>query len=82
MSLYFGAGFFYDWLMTHEEQLIELETKIAFLEKHFQELSDTVAAQAREIQALDKHNKIITEKLKALLTGEEISSDFERPPHY
>jgi len=68
--------------MNNENHLIELETKIAYLEDHLQQLSDVVAVQQKEIQTLNKTNKLIVEKLKAALAGEEINSDFEKPPHY
>lgn len=65
-----------------QEKIIELETKIAFLENSVQELSDVVAGQQKEIQALNKTQKAIIDKLNALVSGEEISSEFEKPPHY
>ena len=68
--------------MNSEDRLIELETKIAFLENNLQELSDVVASQQKEIQTLNKTNKAVIDKLNALVSGEEISSEFEKPPHY
>lgn len=76
------TGFFYDVLMSDEETIIELQTKIAFLEDTVQELSDVIAEQQKDIKVLNKTNKAIVEKLNALISGEEISADFEKPPHY
>ena len=66
----------------NEDQIIELETRIAFLEKGQQELSDIVANQQKEILALNKNNQALIEKLKGLVPDEEINPDFEKPPHY
>lgn len=81
------TGFFYHFVMNDEDRIdqdriVELETKIAFLENSVQELSDVLAEQQKEIQALNKTNKAIIDKLGALISGEEISSEFEKPPHY
>lgn len=68
--------------MNVDDAIIELETKIAFLENNFQELSDVVAQQQQEILALNKNNHALTDKLKSLGSDGEISSAFEKPPHY
>lgn len=56
--------------------------KIAFLENNLQELSDVVAIQQKEMMELKKNNTLLAEKVRALFGGEEISADFEKPPHY
>lgn len=68
--------------MPYEEKIIELETKIAFLENNLQELSDVVAKQQQDILLLTKNNKLLVDKLKSLDAGSEISPENEKPPHY
>ena len=68
--------------MPYEEKIIELETKIAFLENNLQELSDVVAKQQQDILLLTKNNKLLVDKLKGLDAGSEINPENEKPPHY
>lgn len=63
------------------KQQIELETKIAFLEQHLNELSDVVYEQQKMIDVLEKKHQQLIERL---LAGEENAPHTEdtRPPHY
>lgn len=60
---------------------IELETRIAFLEKHLNELSDVVYRQQRE---LDKLSLAYSEIKDHYLDGKEgkLFGRNEKPPHY
>lgn len=69
-------------LNENPSQIVELESKIAFLENNIQDLSDVVYQQAKTIGRLEKQleglNKRIPEDLDQLATP----SDEPPPPHY
>lgn len=70
-------------LTNHEERLIELETQIAFQEDALHSLSDTVAAQQRQIDDLTTMVKIINRQLKSLAdTAPGQPGEEPPPPHY
>jgi SlyX protein len=60
-----------------------LESKIAFLERANNELSDVVYRQHREIQALRAKLEALAERLGSMSAPSEIRTpEDERPPHY
>ena len=60
-----------------------LESKIAFLERANNELSDVVYRQHQEIQALRARLDTLSERLSAVSAPSEIRTpEDERPPHY
>ena len=60
-----------------------LESKIAFLERANNELSDVVYRQHREIQALRARIDSLAERFDSTTTTDERRSpEDERPPHY
>lgn len=66
-----------------EEKLIDLETRIAFLEDAQQQLSDVIARQEKELQHLRARVEDLEEQLRQAvpsLTGG--SGDEPPPPHY
>jgi SlyX protein len=67
-----------------DSQLVErLESKIAFLERANNELSDVVYRQHREIQALRERIDALAERFDAVTTADEPRTpEDERPPHY
>jgi uncharacterized coiled-coil protein SlyX len=67
-----------------DSQLVErLESKIAFLERANNELSDVVYRQHREIQALRERIDALAERFDAVTTADERRTpEDERPPHY
>ena len=64
---------------------LELETKIAYLEKHLNELSDVVYQQQKALDILSTQHTLLKEKLTAL-DNTPPSNPFnladEKPPHY
>ncbi len=66
------------------EPLIELESKLAFLEKNNNDLSDVVYAQQRQIDQLFRQVTRLNEKLLAIEPDDvtPFNSRDERPPHY
>lgn len=66
-----------------EEQLIDLQTRLAFQEDNIGEINRTIAAQAREITELRLEIAELKRQLRAL-TPSNIASEAEEtpPPHY
>jgi SlyX protein len=65
-------------------QLVErLESKIAFLERANNELSEEIYRQQREIQALRERLDALAERFASVTdTEERRTPEDERPPHY
>ena len=65
------------------EAFERLETKIAYLERANNELSDVVYRQHREIEALRARLESLAERVSAMHPQEERRTpEDERPPHY
>lgn len=66
-----------------EDQLIELQTRIAFQEDALLELTKTVADQQREILEFKKAMEHFQSQLRDLTSGDQVSrSEEPPPPHY
>jgi SlyX protein len=66
-----------------EDQLIELQTRVAFQEDALLELTKTVADQQREILEFKKDLEQLQSQLRNLTSEEVMSpSDEPPPPHY
>ncbi len=66
-----------------DEKMIDLETRIAFLEDAQQQLSDMVARQEKEIARLLNRVKILEEQLRqAAPSLVADAADETPPPHY
>ena len=64
-------------------EIVELETKIAFLEKHINELSDVLYAQQKQIDELGAKYVNLKDQLTTMDQPDIEASDAdERPPHY
>jgi len=65
------------------EPLEQIETKIAFLEHANAQLSDVVARQQRDIDALREQVAALTARVLALReSATPATAEDERPPHY
>jgi uncharacterized coiled-coil protein SlyX len=65
------------------EDLERLESKIAYLERANNELSDVVYRQHLEIQGLRARLDTLSERLSSVSAPSEIRTpEDERPPHY
>ncbi len=65
------------------EALERLETRIAFLERANNELSDVVYQQHREIEALRARFESLSDRVRAMQSEETPRTpEDERPPHY
>ena len=64
------------------EDIVELETKIAFLEKYINELSDALYAQQKQIDELSEKYIDLKDHLNSAEPSGGITTDNEKPPHY
>jgi len=61
----------------------EIETRIAFLERANNELSDVVVRQQKEIETLRAELRALASRLdESQREEQEWTADEERPPHY
>lgn len=69
---------------SHDERFIDLETKLAYQEDAAQQLSDVVARQQQQIDALETALRALIERVNNLRTegGEKTTAADEVPPHY
>jgi len=65
--------------MIEEERLIELETKIAYLENYINELNKVVIGQDKSIKKLSADYDNLKKQVAA---GKEALPEGEKPPHY
>ena len=66
-----------------EEQLIDLQTQVAFQDDTIQTLNDALSSQQIEIEKLTRMVKIINGQLKQFAPDQASSpSDEPPPPHY
>ncbi len=63
-------------------QLVELQTQIAFQEDTLQSLNDVVANQQKQIDALKQEVNFIKQQFSELVAGMGENSPEEKPPHY
>jgi uncharacterized coiled-coil protein SlyX len=69
--------------MMRDEALEQIQSKIAYLERAANELSDVVFRQHTEIRALEAQVKSIKERLSGSQSEETTRApEQERPPHY
>jgi SlyX protein len=67
----------------NDEMVERIQTKIAFLERANNDLSDVVFRQQQEIKALGARLDAVSDRLEAVQSiDRERSTDDERPPHY
>jgi len=65
------------------DRIVELETKVAFQEQALTELSDALAHQQRQIEALDKALRELRIQFTAALPSlVALPSEETPPPHY
>ncbi len=66
------------------EQQVELESKIAFLERTVEDLNEVLLAQGDVLQELERRLARVEARQRAAQEGEGPAGDplDERPPHY
>jgi SlyX protein len=65
-----------------QQQLIELQTQLAFQEDAVQALDDVVIAQQHRLDQLAQHNLRLEKQLAEVLTSFDAQTPSEPPPHY
>lgn len=65
-----------------DEKVIQLETKLAYLEDFMNQLQEVCVQQTKDIELLKKENKMLKEKMKELADFAEGDIPNRRPPHY
>jgi len=65
------------------ERIIELETRLSFVEHHINEISDVIAQQAQQIDRLQQINEKLVARVRELAeSGKSKTGVDEKPPHY
>lgn len=69
-----------------EEQLIDVQTRVAYQEDALAQLNDVITRQDAEIVQLKQQIRLLAQRLDELARdpaqGSEIEITNERPPHY
>lgn len=70
-----------------DKRLIDLESRLAFVDENVDSLSNALAAQQRRIDQLERLCRVLLERVRASGDGDpQSSAEFnpadERPPHY
>ena len=69
--------------MKTEDQIIELESRLAFQEHTINELNEVITRQQGQIDTLMASVQVLNNKLKELAeTGPTTAVVDEKPPHY
>lgn len=65
-----------------EDEIIELETKIAYLENTLMDLQSAEEENRKNIQILKDENRVLKSKIKEILENMDPDIPSRRPPHY
>ena len=65
-----------------EERIVQLETKLAYLEDFLNQLQGVAVEKSRTIEKLHEENKLMAQKLRDLSDHMEGDIPNRRPPHY
>lgn len=69
-----------------EEQLIDVQTRVAYQEDTLAQLNDVITKQDAEIVQLKQQMRLLVQRLDELVRdpaqGSETEITHERPPHY
>ncbi|MCW7754318.1 SlyX family protein [Desulfobotulus sp. H1] len=66
----------------NQEEIISLQTRIAYQEKLLQELSDVIFEQQKEIDRIQHLYKMLDHRLQSLAENASQNPASEKPPHY
>ena len=64
-----------------EERIVQLETKLAYLEDFLNQLQGVAVENSRTIEKLHEENKLMAQKLRDLSDHMEGDIPNRRPPH-
>ena len=65
-----------------DEKVIELETKLAYLEDFMNQIQEVAVQQTKDIEKLKVENKILKDKVKDLSDWAEGDIPNRKPPHF
>lgn len=65
-----------------EERIVQLETKLDYLEDFLNQLQGVAVENSRTIEKLREENKLMAQKLRDLSDHMEGDIPNRRPPHY
>lgn len=65
-----------------EEKIIQLETKLAYLEDFLNQLQSVAVENSTTIEKLREENKLMAQKIRDLSDQMEGDIPNRRPPHY
>ena len=65
-----------------EEKIIQLETKLAYLEDFLNQLQSVAVENSTTIEKLREENKLMAQKIRDLSDQMEGDIPTRRPPHY
>ena len=65
-----------------EERIVQLETKLSYLEDFLDQLQGVAVENSRTIEKLREENKLMAQKLRDLSDHMEGDIPNRRPPHY
>ena len=65
-----------------EEKIIQLETKLAYLEDFLNQLQSVAVENSTTIENLREENKLMAQKIRDLSDQMEGDIPNRRPPHY
>ena len=65
-----------------DDEIIELETKIAYLENALMDLQNAEEENRKNIQTLKDENRVLKNKIKEILENMDPDIPSRRPPHY
>ncbi len=65
-----------------QEQIVELEIKLAYQEDLLQTLNKIVTEQQMQIGRLEETCKLLSERIKNLSEPQGVNQGVEIPPHY
>lgn len=71
-----------EMLIDHDSRMIEIESKMAFMEDLLQTLNDMVAKQSDELSRLWSANQLLKKQLETVHQGIKSHDEEAPPPHY
>lgn len=65
-----------------EERIVQLETKLAYLEDFLNQLQGVAVENSRTIEKLREENRLMAQKIRDISDHMEGDIPNRRPPHY
>ncbi|MFA7166908.1 MAG: SlyX family protein [Desulfoplanes sp.] len=65
-----------------DEDLIQIQTQLAFQDRTIEKLNEVVTAQQRQLDEIEKQMKFLAGKLRDVALSDQGESPEPPPPHY